>query len=187
MSTRRRQRAGLGAGFRARPGRHRRHRREGDRRRRQHLDLADRRGQGWRRRRSQARRRNCRRARRSRNSSTTSSRTAAAAGRPKGGERTRVAAAQDQFARLRFHHRYRRHRRHQQSRHRGCRRDQRHHERRHQDQGRTGRRRQEDRPRGAEVQAGEAAGRGQVRRFRQAASRRMGDRDRQSRSASAAR
>ena len=80
-----------------------------------------------------------------------------------------------------------RHRRDQQSRHCGCGRDQRHSERRHQDQGRTRRRRQEDRPCGVEIQAVAATDGGEVRRFRQAASRRMGDRDRQSRSASAAR
>ena len=122
--------------------------------------------------------RNCRRARRSRSSSTTSSRTAAAV---RAASKRRHAAAQDQFARLRLHHRHLRHRRHQQPRHRRCRRDQRHHERRHQDQGGAGRRRQEDRSGGAEVQAaGEAADRGEVRRFREAAARRMGDRDRQS-------
>ena len=93
----------------------------------------------------------------------------------------RGAAAQDQLARLRLHRRHLGYCRDQQSRHRGCRRDQHHHERRHQDQGRAGRRRQEDRSCGAEVQAaGEAAGCGEVRRFREAAARRMGDRDRQS-------
>ena len=98
----------------------------------------------------------------------------------RGGEGRRPAAAQDQLARLRLHRRYVGHRRDQQSRHRRCRRDQRHHERRHQVQGRTGRRRQEDRSCGAKVQADQAADRGEVRRFRQAAARRMGDRDRQS-------
>ena len=50
-------------------------------------------------------------------------------GRPRAATRAvRSDAAQNQFARLRLHHRCRRRRRHQQSRHRGCRRDQRHHE-----------------------------------------------------------
>ncbi len=89
-------------------------------------------------------------------------------------------AAPRQFARLRLHHRCVRPRRHQQPRDRRRRRDQRHPQRRHQAEGRNHRPRYQDRSRAAACQAGQAAQGGEVRRQRQAAARRMGDRDRQS-------
>ena len=83
----------------ARPGQHRRRRRKGDRRGRQHFDLAD--GRSARR-----PRRSCRPARRSRSSSRSSSRTGA--GRAGSDNQNREPhAAPRQLARLRLHHRCR--------------------------------------------------------------------------------
>ena len=100
---------------------------------------------------------------------------------PQGGEQTaRAHAAPGQLAGLRLHHRRDRHRGHQQSRDRRRRRDHRHPQRRHPHQGRADRPRSEDRHRAPADQDRQAAEGGALRRFRQAAARRMGDRHRQS-------
>ena len=75
------------------------------------------------------------------------------------GGRPRGAAAQGDLARLRLHHRPSRLYRHQQPRHRRCRRDHGHPARRHRAEGRGRRPRHQDRPRGAEGQDRQAADR----------------------------
>ena len=87
--------------------------------------------------------------------------------------------AADQLARFRLHHRSVRPRRHQQPRHRRCRRDQRHSQRRHQASRRTGRQGCQERSRAAARAPRQTAQGGEVRRQRQAAAWRMGDRHRQ--------
>ena len=89
------------------------------------------------------------------------------------------AAAPRQLARLRLRDRCVRHRRHQQSRHRGGRRDHRDLHRRPPLKAEVLGTRPEDRPGGAAREERQAAQGGEVRRFRQGAARRMGDRDRQ--------
>jgi len=97
--------------------------------------------------------------------------------------RTRRRA--DQFVGLRLHHRSIRACRHQQSRHCRRRRDQRDPQRRHQAQGRSGRQGHQGRSRAARVHADKPLKSVKVRRFRQAAARRMGHRHRQPVQASA--
>ena len=180
----------------ARPGQDRRRRRDRDRRGGQYLDLADgwsassrggSRGEGGRAAAGGGRRANAAGSARFavrgflRGILQEPPRRSGWPGGP-GAENIRAAerAAPRQFARLRLRHRRHRARRDQQSRHRGSRRDHRRVQRRLAPEGRSrsaATRRPISRCCG---QADEAAQGGEVRRFRQAAARRMGDRDRQS-------
>ena len=161
-----------GAGQRARAGRHRRPRRGGDRCGGQHLDLADRKGQA---------------------ATATAAMPQLPEGSPfqdffddffkesrrRGGDQRRMQP-ESQFARLGLRRRCRGHRRHQQSRHRRRRRDRGDLQRRPQAQGRAGRHRHQDRPSPCCGSSRRSPDGGEVRRFRQAAHRRVGDGDRQS-------
>ena len=89
-------------------------------------------------------------------------------------------AAPRQFARIRFHHRCRGTGGHQQPRHRGRGRNHGRPQQWREAQGRVDRQGFQDRSRTAAREAREAAQGGEVRQLRQAAARRMGDRNRQS-------